>query len=256
MSNTKIDAAALERGGEVHRQGVNKYRWWNGAHYETEPLPSEEMRERIANVAHGGSFTYAFADELLSLADRYGTSRRPGFDGHTTCTSGPAPRLCTRCGQAPEEPAVTRDASGGPMVVMACRRCDAESLRERSARLESDNRFLREREAHFARVLGVCDGGKYRADWNAAIERLVEERSAALALVKQLESKVGAPLSFVLSSGLLRLPPKIVAELGVGATGRGVVVLKRSDHPYVEVLTNEQWYESLGSAPVSEDVDE
>ena len=71
-----------------------------------------------------------------------------------------------------------------------------------------------------------------------------------------MESKAGAPLSFVLSSGLLRLPPKIVAELGVGATGRGVHVLKRSDHPYVEVLTNEQWYESLGSAPVSEDVDE
>lgn len=73
------------------------------------------------------------------------------------------------------------------MVVMACRRCDAESLRERSAQLESDNRLLREREAHFARVLGVCDGGRYRADWNAAIERVVEERSSALARVKELE---------------------------------------------------------------------
>ncbi len=35
---------------------------------------------------------------------------------------------------------------------------------------------MREREAHFAKVLGVTDGGQYRNDWDARITRLVAER--------------------------------------------------------------------------------
>lgn len=35
---------------------------------------------------------------------------------------------------------------------------------------------LREREAHFAQVLGVADGGQYRNDWDAAIQRVLDER--------------------------------------------------------------------------------
>lgn len=178
MSNTKIDAAAIERGGEVHRQEVNKYRWWNGAHYETEPLPREEMRERIANVAHGGSFTYAFADELLSLADRYGTSRRPG-----STQTAPRPTF--------EQLVSDLEVRVSTMESTKARyEVENQSLRGRIAQLESDNEYLRGREAHFARVLGVCDGGRYRADWNAAIERVVSERDAALARVKELDGEL------------------------------------------------------------------
>lgn len=36
--------------------------------------------------------------------------------------------------------------------------------------LTGELRFLREREAHFARVLGITDGGRYRNDWNATLE--------------------------------------------------------------------------------------
>lgn len=42
--------------------------------------------------------------------------------------------------------------------------------------LEAEVKFLREREAYFAKVLGVCDGGRYRADWATRIKLLVEER--------------------------------------------------------------------------------
>jgi hypothetical protein len=38
---------------------------------------------------------------------------------------------------------------------------------------------LREREAHFAKVLGVTDGGEYRNDWDSRIEALIAERDAA-----------------------------------------------------------------------------
>lgn len=38
--------------------------------------------------------------------------------------------------------------------------------------------YMQGREQHFARILGVADGGQYRADWNAAIKRIVEERDA------------------------------------------------------------------------------
>lgn len=36
--------------------------------------------------------------------------------------------------------------------------------------LTGELRFLREREAHFARVLGIPDGGRYRNDWDATLE--------------------------------------------------------------------------------------
>lgn len=42
-------------------------------------------------------------------------------------------------------------------------------------------RYLQSRQEHFARVLGVADGGRYQADWDAAIHRVVAERDAAVA---------------------------------------------------------------------------
>ena len=47
--------------------------------------------------------------------------------------------------------------------------------------LRASLRFYREREAFFARELDVSDGGKYRNDWPAAVERLIA-RNKRLAL--------------------------------------------------------------------------
>jgi hypothetical protein len=50
---------------------------------------------------------------------------------------------------------------------------DPEELRRLRAENESQREtiaFQREREAHFAKVLGIPDGGRYRNDWNATLE--------------------------------------------------------------------------------------
>jgi hypothetical protein len=44
---------------------------------------------------------------------------------------------------------------------------ECESQRETIA-------FQREREAHFAKVLGITDGGRYRNDWDATLENVRE----------------------------------------------------------------------------------
>lgn len=45
----------------------------------------------------------------------------------------------------------------------------AEVVPSNSAQI-SELRYLREREAHFAKVLGIPDGGRYRHDWDATLE--------------------------------------------------------------------------------------
>lgn len=50
-----------------------------------------------------------------------------------------------------------------------------------------DLQFYKDREAHYARVLGVDDGGRFRADWDGAIDRLVRRATAAEAKVAYLE---------------------------------------------------------------------
>jgi hypothetical protein len=62
---------------------------------------------------------------------------------------------------------------------------------ERSARtdMESGLRFYKEREAHFAEVLRVADGGQYRNDWDAPIRRVLTERNAAQAEVERLHEE-------------------------------------------------------------------
>lgn len=50
---------------------------------------------------------------------------------------------------------------------------------------------LRAREDHFARVLGVADGGRYRADWDGAVHRLVERAEKAEAALAACRCKTG-----------------------------------------------------------------
>lgn len=56
---------------------------------------------------------------------------------------------------------------------------------ERDALAVKVRRF-EEREAHWSVVLGVTDGGQYRADWDARIRALVAERDALDVEVKRL----------------------------------------------------------------------
>jgi hypothetical protein len=43
-------------------------------------------------------------------------------------------------------------------------------LRAENASQRAEINHLREREAHFAKVLGITDGGRYRNDWDATLE--------------------------------------------------------------------------------------
>jgi hypothetical protein len=47
-------------------------------------------------------------------------------------------------------------------------------LAERDS-LRAENERLKEREAHFARVLGVADGGQYRNDWDSRLQAVLDE---------------------------------------------------------------------------------
>jgi hypothetical protein len=61
---------------------------------------------------------------------------------------------------------------------------DADRIRD----LETELARYKEREAHYAEVLKVADGGRYQNDWDAAIQRVVRERdeaSASSALSKE-----------------------------------------------------------------------
>ena len=51
----------------------------------------------------------------------------------------------------------------------------AAQIRERD---EHQQRFYREREQHFASLFGVADAGKYRADWDGAVERWKAEQQS------------------------------------------------------------------------------
>lgn len=50
------------------------------------------------------------------------------------------------------------------------------SLRERLRTTGLELSHYKSREAHFASQLAVCDGGRHRNDWNAAIKRVLSER--------------------------------------------------------------------------------
>jgi len=50
--------------------------------------------------------------------------------------------------------------------------------------LASKLKVMEEREAHFARRLGVADGGQYRADWDGHLEGLVRDRDELAAALR------------------------------------------------------------------------
>lgn len=70
--------------------------------------------------------------------------------------------------------------------------------------------------------------------------RPTSEAAAYLQLGTVSPPMQGGTWGYVSSEGLLRLSDEVRGELGV-TQGGGVVVLKRAGHPYVEVLSNEQF---------------
>lgn len=82
------------------------------------------------------------------------------------------------------EPMVTLDVSD---VHQLLDELDAASTRAKKA--EAAVARLKEREDHFARALGIPDGGQYRNDWDARLTGLLEERddlAAAITRVRKL----------------------------------------------------------------------
>lgn len=60
-----------------------------------------------------------------------------------------------------------------------------QEQRGRISALETDLAFYKDREQHFASVLNVCDAGRYRNDWDAALRRTVERASALEGLLRE-----------------------------------------------------------------------
>lgn len=83
--------------------------------------------------------------------------------------------------------------------------------------------------------------GMRLTDEGPVVERRPTAESAAWLQLGTVSAPMrGGAWGYVSSDGLLRLPDEIRAELGV-KQGGGVVVLKRAQQPYVEVLSNEQF---------------
>jgi hypothetical protein len=56
-------------------------------------------------------------------------------------------------------------------------------------RLAGEVARLKEREAHFASVLGVADGGRYRADWDGRLEAVIAERDRLITRLEVAEKE-------------------------------------------------------------------
>lgn len=115
-----------------------------------------------------------------------------------------------------------RDEHAGRVARESMAREQAERERDRYA----------EREKHFASVLGVADGGQYRADWDGAIRKLIvrAERAEAdnAALLHRLRS-------VALNVRLMRDSGAIVAQ-GWGKTLTPVVEAVDWNHPGAALL--------------------
>lgn len=95
----------------------------------------------------------------------------------------------------------------------------AASTAKRLVEVETQLRFYKDREEHFARVLSVSDGGQYRADWDSRIKAIIAERDQALAEAKRLEHElrevVRAFEKFGEAGALVDANGKITPYLGV-----------------------------------------
>ena len=84
------------------------------------------------------------------------------------------------------------------------------------------------------------------ADGPTITRRPVTDATMATAYtMDHLGPRGRAPLSYVTSDGLVQLPDAIRSRLGI-ERGGGIVVLKRTEHPYVELLTNQQFMDVMG----------
>lgn len=78
-----------------------------------------------------------------------------------------------------------KDAGKGWRSHIANMEESASTWRERAEIAEAERTIaraeverLKDRERHFAKVLGVADGGRYRADWDGHLEAVIAERDA------------------------------------------------------------------------------
>lgn len=60
------------------------------------------------------------------------------------------------------------------------------ALESHNAKLAGELAFHKDREQYFAKLLGVADGGQYRADWDGKIKNLMDDLSAARAEIARL----------------------------------------------------------------------
>lgn len=67
---------------------------------------------------------------------------------------------------------------------------DSWRVRQAFAWLWRTVRFYEEREAFFAKIIGVVDGGKYRADWEAPLTRMIRENHRLNAEVESLREEL------------------------------------------------------------------
>lgn len=108
-------------------------------------------------------------------------------------------RRCERCDRPVASEAdfdAYRGGEGGhlcwggacPAVDWRSRAMAAEALvtnlKEYLSGVNRERDRLLAREAHFAKVLGVADGGRYRTDWDAPLRRVLAERDSLRAIVR------------------------------------------------------------------------
>jgi len=65
------------------------------------------------------------------------------------------------------------------------------ALESHNAKLAGELAFHKDREQYFAKLLGVADGGQYRADWDGKIKNLMDDLSAARAEIARLKAANG-----------------------------------------------------------------
>lgn len=100
---------------------------------------------------------------------------------------------------------------------------------ERDAAL-AELKFYKDREEHFANALAVCDGGRYRNDWGGALQRLIDERDAARAIIEgsmepptdeEIEAHYAAGGAWLVEGVQLKLGPTGARQLRDAAVKSG-----------------------------------
>lgn len=109
---------------------------------------------------------------------------------------------------------------------------DPKELRARVRTLERDLEHQKERERHFAEVLGVPDGGQYRNDWDDRLKALMEKPAEPIEIPMILPEDLKR---FETAIANLQNANATVVEIGQGIHAR-IYALKSADqggHPVV-----------------------